>query len=384
MPSTNKNIVVCHVAPVHTAEDGRVFRRACVSLAEEGYDTHLFAFSEKTTEHINLGVTIHPVYYKNRFQRFSIRRKIVDEIIKLKPDIIHVHDPEILGNVLSKSDDIPVIFDIHEHFLDILVDREWIPKIFRPIIKKLWDINEKYLIKKCHKLIVVTEGVAKRYTDLGYKPEIIHNYPSLDEINSVKPNKSDDFYCVYAGSINPDSGLESAIEAFVIIKSLGFKISFKIAGDADEKYAEKIKTLIKKNNLSDIVKYYGLIPRNDAIKLVSGASLGIMLYLPIRNNLVALPNKIFEYMAYSIPFIYSELPLVSQILDDKNVGIKVNPYDPEMIANEIIKLYKNKALCKQYGDNGNKMIKEIYNWEIEKEKLLDLYDNIKQRFYCFE
>ena len=32
---------ICHVTSAHPPEDGRIFRRACVSAANAGYDTYL-------------------------------------------------------------------------------------------------------------------------------------------------------------------------------------------------------------------------------------------------------------------------------------------------------------------------------------------------------
>lgn len=32
---------VCHMTSVHSPEDGRFFRKECISLANSGYDTYL-------------------------------------------------------------------------------------------------------------------------------------------------------------------------------------------------------------------------------------------------------------------------------------------------------------------------------------------------------
>ena len=51
---------VCQVCSMHPDDDARVFDRACVSLAEEGYDVHLVARSERSNVYRHRGVTIHP------------------------------------------------------------------------------------------------------------------------------------------------------------------------------------------------------------------------------------------------------------------------------------------------------------------------------------
>jgi len=42
----------------------------------------------------------------------------------------------------------------------------------------------------------------------------------------------------------------------------------------------------------------------------------------------------------------------------------------------IFKLKNNKNLCEQIGRNALKLSKEKYNWDKEREKLANLYENL--------
>ena len=70
------------MCPIHPDDDARVFDRACVSLAEEGYDVHLVAWSERSDVYRNKGVAVHPVpKFGCRHDRIRGARRVARLII---------------------------------------------------------------------------------------------------------------------------------------------------------------------------------------------------------------------------------------------------------------------------------------------------------------
>jgi hypothetical protein len=62
------------------------------------------------------------------------------------------------------------------------------------------------------------------------------------------------------------------------------------------------------------------------------------------------------------------LPEISRIVNDYNVGVLVENYQPETIAKTIHNLLKNETLLSKIKEN-QKSAKEILCWEIEQKKL---------------
>ena len=54
----------------------------------------------------------------------------------------------------------------------------------------------------------------------------------------------------------------------------------------------------------------------------------------------------------------------------------VPPHDYEAYANAIEKLLDDAELCNQMGEHGHQRVVEEYNWEVESQKLIDLYDSL--------
>src|SRR5271157_89469 len=149
---------VCHVCSGHSEDDGRVFHRQCVTLAEAGYEVHLIARSARHEAYSNRAVSIHPLPDpKSRQERLARRWSVARMAASLCPDLYHVHEPELLGPVLAVAGPHPVIWDVPESYLDVLMDRHWIPKWARPVVRTAWDIRERQLVRRCAGVVVVTD-----------------------------------------------------------------------------------------------------------------------------------------------------------------------------------------------------------------------------------
>jgi glycosyltransferase involved in cell wall biosynthesis len=103
---------------------------------------------------------------------------------------------------------------------------------------------------------------------------------------------------------------------------------------------------------------------------------GMVTLLPANNFINSLPVKMFEYMAAKLPVIASDFKLWKSIIEDNNCGICVNPFDINQIANAINTIVVNKELRLTMAENAYELVKTKYNWSIEEDKLIKLYNKI--------
>jgi glycosyltransferase involved in cell wall biosynthesis len=59
--------------------------------------------------------------------------------------------------------------------------------------------------------------------------------------------------------------------------------------------------------------------------------------------------------------------------DGKNILLADTPQE---IADAVLKLMSDQALCKQLGDEAHKQAKEHYDWQILGDKLLKVYTSL--------
>ena len=103
---------------------------------------------------------------------------------------------------------------------------------------------------------------------------------------------------------------------------------------------------------------------------------GLVIFYPVANHVDAQPNKIFEYMAAGLPVIGSNFPLWKKIIEEGKCGLCVDPLSPQQIADAIKFLAANPGQAITMGENGQRLVKEVYNWDIEKKKLITFYNTL--------
>ena len=83
--------------------------------------------------------------FKNRYERFFKAKKLLKKkCMELDADIYQFHDSDLLSLALfMKKKGKKVIFDAHEDYEALFLEREWIPKYLRKILLKLFTLKEK-------------------------------------------------------------------------------------------------------------------------------------------------------------------------------------------------------------------------------------------------
>ena len=375
---------VCHLCSAHHVDDGRVFKRACVSLAAEGYEVHLLASGEQRETFVDQGVIVHPLSQSSGTRdRLKRRMHVAGAAAALKPDLFHVHEPELLGPTLALAGSRPVIWDVHESYMDVLMTREWIPRGVRWCARMAWDKVERRLVRRCAAVIAATDGVADRYYPMHSAVEIVANYPDLSEWHVTAPENRSGGGCVFTGTLSPNRGVFQVIQSLGILEKRGLRIPLVIAGAAHDgrgrgtsPYLQSLFDEAKRLGVGDLVTYHGVLSRRDVVPIVADATIGVVPHLPFGNNLAAWPVKMFEYMAVGLPIVYSDLPSHHAIAGESGAGIAVDPREPTHIADAIERLVRDPDLAEQLGEAGKQAVRERFNWDVESIKLLELYSEI--------
>ena len=120
---------VVHLTTVHPRDDIRIFRKECVSLAQAGYDVVLIAGDGRGDE-LTQGVRVIDIGAApaGRLARMrSQPQRALQAVLRLKPALVHIHDPELLplGVRLARRGFV-VVYDAHED-----VPRQVLTKIGR-------------------------------------------------------------------------------------------------------------------------------------------------------------------------------------------------------------------------------------------------------------
>jgi glycosyltransferase involved in cell wall biosynthesis len=215
---------------------------------------------------------------------------------------------------------------------------------------------------------------------MGYPAVSLYNSKSLDtipiisdsQIESMKEQwslKKNDFVIGFSGSVNLENGTQQVIDA---LKNLPEPFKFFIVGGSGRKEdLENVKKYVKEKGAQDRVILTGRVKSEDLLRFSAVFNVGTALFQPLNPNQIArVPNKLFDYMAMSVPMIVSDFPNMRKVVvKDTQCGVAVSPMDINAITKAILHFSKNPDEAKKMGENGRKKFEKLYSWDVQKKKL---------------
>lgn len=235
---------------------------------------------------------------------------------------------------------------------------------------------EGFFIKRMNSMIVENATRAKYNEDLyGFYPYVLHNYPSLDfqqvdekvNLHDILGIPETEKILLYQGGIQAGRGLEKLIEAYPQFNE-GVLVFI-----GDGKIKEVLQTMVKERNLEDRIYFIPKVPVRDLPKYTKNAYLGFQVLNNINfNHWSASSNKLFEYMMNEVPVVACDFPEIKRAVTESQVGLTIDPHDPDEIAKGVNYLLENPEKRDFFSANC-KIARKKYNWEIEKQTLLEVY-----------
>ena len=368
---------VCHVCLGHRADDPRVFAKECVSLVAAGYEVHLIARSSQTREYCDQGVIVHPwPAFSSRAKRVAAGIRVARQARAIQADLYHVHEPELLVPTLAAVGDRPVIWDAHEPYQDKIFERAWIPQSLKPAVSTGWKMAEWFLVHRCAAVVTVSDLMAASFKRMHQRVCVLHNYPRLNilktgtDLHGARHRNR----CVFAGTLAESNYILGMIQAIGILKKRGVEIGLDLAGEPESQaFMDLMIETTRTLDVQDRVRFHGLLPRSDAIRLQAESGIGLVVTKPNAGNRVGYPIKLFELMALGVPIVYSDLPTFREIASNSQCGLAVDAENLEQVADAIVRIAGDEQFADRMGASGRTTIQQFFNWEREEPGLLNLY-----------
>ena len=243
-------------------------------------------------------------------------------------------------------------------------------------------------MKRCAFSIMVNDAIAdevQRIHTLKDRPVVARNTPAYWELDQEKIAQTrkellsqldapeDAFIMMYHGGILQNRGIEQMLTAVSQLEN----IYAVVLGNAQtEAYMASLHTLVDKLGISERVLFHPAVSIKVLGNYSGAANAGMSLLQPtVQNHILALPNKFFENIQSLTPVIVSDFPAIGSIVDQYEIGLKVDPTSPEKIAAAIDLLRHDKSLYSTFKKN-LEQAKEELCWEKERLVLQDAYRRI--------
>ena len=176
---------------------------------------------------------------------------------------------------------------------------------------------------------------------------------------------------IFAGAMYYHRGLYVLLESIPLVVKEIPDVKFVLLGSGNE--MDKLKEIVSKNKLDDSVEFKGWIKREDIPKNISDASIGIG---PLRLTEVtsrALPIKVLEYMAVSLPVISQKGTLPNDVLQNEKNGFFIENHTE--LAEKIILLLNEPKKVENMGAYSLKLVQK-FSWDKVVDSVINEVKNI--------
>jgi len=239
---------------------------------------------------------------------------------------------------------------------------------------------ESTLIPKCDYLTGASPLISERYEWIyNVRVQTILNvFPNSykPDYRSFENNKENFSMYWFSQTVGPGRGLEQIVN---IISRMNNPVSLYLRGSkrVHPEFIKKLEKLAIDCGLTGKLHLLESSPPDEMCRLCSEYDLGLSLELnqPLNRD-ICLTNKIFTYLLSGVPVVLSKTS--AQIEIAKNLGVAailIDIDDYEKSAEKIDEFLNNKELMHTAVERSKKLSSTVYNWDIEKEKLINIVEN---------
>lgn len=413
------------LSSVHLALDNRVFYREARTLQQAGYSVNLVAVHDR--EEVKEGIHIIPLPRVRRWQRPLLWFVLLDIARKTEADIYHFHDPELLliSPLLRWLTGKPVIYDIHEVYTDFVRVKEYIPANLREPIARLVGWLEPRLARWQSGLIFADDQIGACFAHIQRPKTTLFNFPSWQfvekaaaavearreierleikdweqgsrgeeeqgnreareslSVSQSLPAPHFSFaqkngpIILYLGGMERNRGTELMLAAFEqVLEKIPEARLFLVGHFAPGDLEQEVRDDARARGIAESVTITGRVSFEQIGHYLQKASIGWVSWQPFAKNEKNIPTKLFEYMAYGLPVVTSDLASVRPFVRQGINGLRVKATDPAAHAEAILLLLENPERAQALGREGQQLVQNRFNWDLMKPRLLGLYEEI--------
>ncbi len=363
------------------------------ALSEAGHEIHIACYSRenRTSKEVTENLTIHrknisDFIYKSSVGAlkfpfyFNFWRSFLNRLFKEEHfDAVHIHDLPMakVGYEFANKHHCKFVMDLHENWPALLRVATHTQSLLGKILShnKQWENYELTYCRKADHVIVVVEEAKARLKALGIAPEkisVVSNTLNFRhfEVPATKPDENF-FTLLYAGGINKHRGLQYVIKGLKLLQNTSKPIRLFILGSGT--YTDTLKELANSEGVGHMIEFTGWKNYKEMQSYFGRADVCLIPHVKNDHTDSTIPHKLFQYMYAGKPTIASDCIPIERIIKETNCGLVYAHDNPQDFADKVSLLENSYELYNTLKENGIIAVETKYNWNIDKQKLIDIY-----------
>ncbi|MFN4145450.1 MAG: glycosyltransferase [Runella sp.] len=367
MKTSSERRRVWLLSTAHLPHDPRIVGKIAPSLSKH-YEVMVLLPRLKANGLISIP------FFKKVWQRVLVSYPILlVNFWKIRPHIVHIFVAELLPLAfVFRWFGAKIIYEVQENLYKKIPTKAynrswWLERLFRFFDHKA---------RKYFWLVFTEDAYLLSYSQLTMPHTVVHNFADSKWLTLPSPTPDltrPTFF--YAGVVSFERGFDTLVKAVALLKPHYPQIVVKLFGE--KRFNEhQLQNLANYEGVKDNFQFFGYQPQAIAFTHAQEAVAGLALLKAVGDYPDSYPTKLFDYMALGLPVITSDLPLLRQVVQSSDCGFCVSATDAVALADAMRRCIENPVMLRKMGENGQKAVVEMYNWEKEAQKLQKFYEKI--------
>jgi len=376
---------VLHVSVVHRPDDPRIAERECRTLAEAGYEVTFLVprppdgAGREGGGGAAAGVACEFLPPRPRRRRFLQAPAILAAVRRLRPAVVHVHDPELLTLFPALRPLVPrLVYDMHEYVPEAVAGRHYVPAPLRPAAAAATAVAQRALAALGDGVVTVT---AEQLGALGRRPArrvVLPNHPRLERFAAARPRPDlaadPRQRLVYVGSLARNRGcalMLDVMERLAPDEAVLYLGGVFASPDMEREARERLAA-----GLGDRVRLLGRVAPGDLPGVLAAAEVVWVPALPTEQyRHPTVPTKLLEGLAVGLAALVSDLPGRGPLVREHGCGLAV-PATVEGHLAGVRGLLARRGELAAMGARGREAVAGRYSWETVAPRLVDFYRSL--------
>jgi glycosyltransferase involved in cell wall biosynthesis len=235
-----------------------------------------------------------------------------------------------------------------------------------------WNLEKRVLRQTF--LVSVTHGLTDVYKALHRPIVTVMNFPSTRRVVPREPAREPVMIC--GGTLNLDRGLFEMIELLARLQPRVPGVRLLLCGSfASRRLKEAVLSRARQLGVESRLEVLDRVSHHEYVRSVlSRARLGVYISPPNAQTNLAFPVRLGEYWATGLPTVASNLPELNRIWAADPFFDVFHYGDMDALQSIAEKHLLDYDAARSAGRLARQRVEELYNGEVEFEKLREFYD----------
>lgn len=308
-----------------------------------------------------------------RMRQFYQFARVASQVGKGRaaPDVVFAtHTPltvGLAGMSLGRHFRVPFVFEVRDLWPEALVN---VGALTNPLA--IWWLKRmaRKIYRQADHIVALSPGMKEGIVRTGIASEKVTVIPNASDLDLFRPDLDgaaarrrlglgDRFAAVYFGAMGLANGLDYVVEAGRILAERGQDhIVLVLHGGGGKR--DELEVLTKRYGLKNVV-FSSLVPdKEEVARIVAGCDACLTIYRAAKEHTWS-PNKMFDALAAGKPVLINVGGWLGQTIESNKCGRCLPADRPEALADTLVELAANDALCQEMGHNARALAEREFD-----------------------